>query len=257
VSGGDAEPLVRAEDLGVAFGGMPVLEHISLAVAPGEIVTVIGPNGSGKTTLLRAIIGLIEPDEGTVTRRPDLTVGYVPQHLHIDETLPITVGRFLRLAAPGPAARHAQALAEVGAGGLAGRPIQVLSGGERRRVLLAQALLRAPDLLVLDEPTAGVDIAGQAELYRLIQGLRERHGCAVLLVSHDLHLVMAGTDRVLCINRHVCCEGRPEAVRAHPEYRALFGHDAAAAAALGVYTHEHDHAHAPSGEVLDGDGGRG
>ncbi len=243
--------MIRSEGLSVAFGGPPVLEDIALSVAPGEIVTVIGPNGSGKTTLLRALLGLVEPSAGRVVRRPGLSAGYVPQHLHIDETLPLTVRRFLTLVAPGPAARHARALDEVGAAALAGRPVQVLSGGEKRRVLLAQAILREPDILVLDEPTAGVDITGQAELYRLIHGLRERHRCAVLLVSHDLHLVMGATDRVLCINRHVCCEGQPEAVRAHPEYQALFGREEAAA--LGVYTHAHDHVHAPSGEVLDGD----
>jgi zinc transport system ATP-binding protein len=240
--------LVEALGVDVRVGGRRVLEHIDLSVETGRIVTVIGPNGAGKTTLVRVVLGLVEPSAGTVHRRPGMRVGYVPQHLHIDHTIPLSVRRFLALAAPGTGHRAAGALAEVGAAGVLGRPFQALSGGEAKRVLLAQALLRDPDLLVLDEPGTGVDVGGQAELFALLDAIRGRRGCGILLVSHDLHLVMAASDRVLCINRHVCCTGRPDAVSRHPEYRTLFG--LGLGTDVGVYTHAHDHDHALSGEAV-------
>jgi zinc transport system ATP-binding protein len=244
-------PLVEARGLGVAYGGRTVLERVDLAVAPGEIVTVVGPNGSGKTTLVRAVLGLIDPSAGAVRRREPLSVGYVPQHLAIDPTLPLTVRRFLRLGARAGDDAIDAVLKEVGAGALAGAACHALSGGELRRVALARALLRSPDLLVLDEPTSGVDVSGQAALYRLIRRIRDARGCGVLLVSHSLHLVMAATDRVICLNRHICCEGHPEAVSRHPEYLALFGDEAAGD--IAVYAHHHDHAHDLSGAPVDGD----
>jgi len=244
-------PLVSAVGVTVAYNGTPVLSGVDLAVAENEIVTLIGPNGSGKTTLVRVILGLHRPASGRVDRRPGLSIGYVPQFFHVDETLPLTVHRFLALTAPKGRARIADTLAEVGADHLPGSPLQAISGGEMKRVLLAQALLREPDLLVLDEPTAGVDITGQAELYGLVRAIRDRRGCGVLLVSHDLHLVMAATDFVVCLNHHICCTGRPEAVRRDPEYLALFGREAAEA--LAVYTHAHDHRHDLSGEPIPED----
>jgi zinc transport system ATP-binding protein len=218
---------------------------VSLTVSAGEIVTIIGPNGAGKTTLLRAALGLQRADAGRIERRAGLRVGYLPQRLAIDETLPLTVRRFLALV---PKARRdaAAALVETGATHTLDLPVQTLSGGEVQRVLLARALLREPQLLVLDEPAQGVDIAGQAELFALIRRLRDQHGCGVLLVSHDLHLVMAATDRVVCLNHHVCCSGRPEAVSRDPAYRALFG---AAIEGFALYAHAHDHCHDVAGEV--------
>ena len=189
--------LIEALGLTVRFGGAAVLDAVDLSVARGEIVTLIGPNGSGKTTLARAVLGLLSPDAGTVARQPGISVGYVPQQVRIDATLPLTVERFIRLGAAADDGAIKAALEEVRVPRLIGTPMQGLSGGEMRRVLLARALLRAPDLLVLDEPGAGVDIPGQAELYGLIQSLRDRHGLGVLLISHNLHLVMAATDRVV------------------------------------------------------------
>jgi zinc transport system ATP-binding protein len=200
---------------------------------------VIGPNGAGKTTLLRVALGLQRPDAGHLHRRAGLRFGYVPQRLAIDETLPLTVRRFLALS-PRVPRDLAAALAEVGAAYTLDLPVQTLSGGELQRVLLARALLREPDLLVLDEPVQGVDIKGQAELFALIRRVRDKRGCAVLLVSHDLHLVMAATDRVVCLNHHVCCSGHPEAVSRDPAYRALFG---AAIDGFALYAHRHDHSH--------------
>ncbi|HCF3107451.1 TPA: ATP-binding cassette domain-containing protein, partial [Pseudomonas aeruginosa] len=192
--------LVRLTQVGVSFNGQAVLSDVDLAIEPGQIVTLIGPNGAGKTTLVRSVLGLLKPHVGEVWRRPRLTIGYMPQKLHVDATLPLSVLRFLRLV---PGVRREQALAalrEVGAAHVLERPLQSISGGELQRVLLARALLRKPELLVLDEPVQGVDVAGQAELYRLIGKLRDRYGCGVLMVSHDLHLVMSATDQVVCLN---------------------------------------------------------
>jgi zinc transport system ATP-binding protein len=244
----NAPPLIEAIGVSHGYGGIEVLQHVDLAVAAGEIVSLIGPNGAGKTTLVRILLGLATPMAGRVMRRPGLRVGYMPQQFRLEPSLPMTVRRFLELAqGPGRPSIEA-ALAETGAAALAGHPLLGLSGGETQRVLLARALVREPEFLVLDEPVRGVDVGGQAELYDLVARIRNRRGCGVLMISHDLHLVMAATDRVVCLNRHVCCAGRPEAVSEHPEYLALFG--AAAARRIAIYTHHHDHAHGLAGEVL-------
>ena len=240
--------LVEAQGIEVAFAGNRVLADVDLAVSDGEIVTLIGPNGAGKSTLVRAVLGLIAPDRGRVFLRPGARIGYMPQRLAVDDTLPLTVERFLRLGGKASRAACAAALDEVGVGRLAESPIQGVSGGEMQRVLLARALLREPDLLVLDEPVQGVDVAGQGELFGLITRIRDRRGCGVLMVSHDLHLVMASTDTVVCLNHHVCCTGHPEAVTRHPAYLELFG--PLAAEGLAVYTHQHDHHHGPDGAVV-------
>jgi zinc transport system ATP-binding protein len=242
------EPLISVSGVEVAFAGRRVLEGVELTVRPGEIVTLIGPNGAGKSTLVRVVLGQLEPDRGAVRRRPGLTVGYLPQRLSVDPTLPLTVRAFLNLPRRKPEAMLETALAEVGVPGVLEWPFQELSGGETQRVLLARALLNDPALLVLDEPLQGVDFAGQLALFQLIAEVRRRRGCGVLMVSHDLHLVMAGTDSVVCLNRHVCCSGAPESVRHHPEYLALFGPKAAEG--LAVYSHAHDHHHDLSGHVV-------
>ncbi|MGD9830005.1 MAG: ATP-binding cassette domain-containing protein [Hyphomicrobiaceae bacterium] len=241
----DAGFLVSARGIVVRRAGLTILESVDLDVSAGEIVTLIGPNGAGKTTLVRTILGLERPDAGTITRRPGLTVGYAPQRFDLDKTLPMTVERFLTLARKASAQEVAATLAEVGASHVAGRQIANLSGGEFQRVILARALIRRPDLLVLDEPVRGVDYLGEADLYTLIGRIRTERGLGVLLVSHDLHVVMAASDRVLCLNRHVCCSGVPDSVAQHPEYVRLFGRETARAFA--VYTHHHDHAHDLSG----------
>jgi len=248
-STGKGTALVTAEGIDVSFGRSKVLAGVDLAVHRGEIVTLIGLNGSGKTTLVRVILGLLTPQSGAVRRRPELSIGYVPQQLSVDPALPMTARRFLSLPRRQPEATLREALDEVGAGYLIEQPIQSLSGGETQRLLLARALLRDPDLLVLDEPLQGVDFNGQLALFDLIGAVRHRRHCGVLLVSHDLHLVMAGTDRVICLNHHICCTGAPEAVSRHPEYLALFG--PRAAEGLAVYTHAHDHQHDISGAVVE------
>ncbi len=244
------ESLARITGVSKSFAGRTVLDHVELTVAERQIVTVIGPNGAGKSMLLRVLLGLVKPDSGQVWLKPGIRIGYMPQKLPVDGTLPLTVRRFLELGRQGGTENLQAALDEVGAPHVMDSPIQAVSGGEFQRVLLARALMRSPHLLVLDEPVQGVDVAGQEDLFRLILRIRDKRGCGVLMVSHDLHLVMAATDTVVCLNHHVCCTGRPEAVRADPAYLALFG---AAAGALAIYTHHHDHTHDAAGHVLPGD----
>ncbi|QWA09028.1 zinc ABC transporter ATP-binding protein ZnuC [Sodalis ligni] len=240
--------LVTLNHISVSFGARRVLSDISFSLRAGRILTLVGPNGAGKSTLVRVVLGLIPADAGTLVRDPRLRIGYVPQKIYLDTTLPLTVERFMRLRPGVEKQELPEALARVHAAHLLAQPMQKLSGGEMQRVLLARALLNRPQLLVLDEPTQGVDIAGQAALYELIQQIRHTLGCGVLMVSHDLHLVMAQTDEVLCLNQHICCSGTPEVVLAHPDYIAMFGYQGADA--LAVYRHHHNHGHDLSGETV-------
>lgn len=233
--------LIEASGLTLALDGRTVLRDVSLAVRPGEIITIVGPNGSGKSSLLRALIGAVPPASGKVTRRPGLRIGYVPQKLTIDPTLPITVDRFLSLPRRAPAAERAEALTHAGAEGLGSRQMTQLSGGQFQRVLLARALLGAPQILLLDEATQGLDQPGAAAFYRRIEEIRTTMGCAIVMVSHDLHVVMAASDRVLCVNGHICCDGTPEVVASAPEYQALFG--TGTQGTLALYRHDHSHHH--------------
>ncbi len=256
-AGADGGALIETCGLTLGYGKRVVLRDVDLAIRPGEIVTVVGPNGSGKSTLVRALLGVGRPVSGQVLRRDGLRIGYVPQRLAIEETMPLTVGRFLSLPRPVDAAAQARACALVGAPGLEAVQMAELSGGQFQRILLARALLMAPELLLLDEPTQGLDQPGVAAFYRLVEAVRRDTGCAVLLVSHDLHVVMSAADRVICLNGHVCCEGTPQVVREAPEYRALFG--AGTGGALALYRHEHDHDHDHDHDHGDGNelGGRG
>ena len=233
--------LISAQNLSVRFGGDAVLSHISLSIEPGEIVTILGPNGSGKSTLLRALLGILPPAEGAVRRAPGLRLGYVPQKLAIDRTMPMTVRRFLSLPNRASDTEARAALSRVNLPDLEARQMAALSGGQFQRVLLARALLSKPQLLILDEPTQGLDQPGEAAFYRLIEEVRRETGAAVLMVSHDLHVVMAASDRVICLNGHICCEGTPRVVSNAPEYRALFG--LGTQGALALYQHDHDHSH--------------
>ena len=234
------EPLLALQGIGLSLAGRPILQAVDLRVDAGEIVTLIGPNGAGKTTLVRVALGLLRPDVGEVTRCAGVRIGYVPQRAPVDAILPLTVRRFLTLGGRVERQRLEQVLAQVGALHVLESPVQAISGGEMQRVLLARALLREPQLLVLDEPIQGVDVHGQQELFELIRQIVAERGCGVLLVSHDLHLVMAASHRVVCLNGHVCCTGTPEAVGRDPAYLRLLG---SAAATLALYTHHHDHRH--------------
>ena len=241
----DATALVSARGLAFSRHGRPILSGIDLDVRQGEIVTLIGPNGAGKTTLVKLVLGIEAPDAGTVSMPPTTRIGYVPQRFEVQRAIPMTVAHFLALGHGAEPAAVAAALKDVGAERTANQQLSQLSGGETQRVLIARALLRNPNLLVLDEPARGVDYVGEADLYDLISRIRDERKLGVLLISHDLHVVMAKSDRVICLNGHVCCSGQPETVAQHAEYARLFGPQVAGT--LGVYLHHHDHAHDLSG----------
>lgn len=246
------ETLITLAKAGHARGGRPLVEGIDLTIARGEIVTLIGPNGSGKSTTAKMATGVLKPTSGTVIRKPGLTIGYVPQKLSIDWTLPLTVERLMTLTGSFSSGAIEAALSAVGALRLRHAAVQELSGGEFQRVLFARAMIRKPDLLVLDEPVQGVDFSGEVALYELVRQIRDTTGAGILMISHDLHVVMAETDTVLCLNGHVCCRGTPSAVKSSPEYLALVG--PRAASTLAIYEHHHDHEHHDDGCVV-GKGG--
>lgn len=236
-----AQPLIEARQLGVRLGGETIIRNVNLRVFNGQIVTLIGPNGAGKSTLIKTLLGVHQVSEGQLTLAPSLTIGYMPQRISIDDSLPLSVYRLMTLTHRASKPKVVEALRLTDVPHLIDRPVQQLSGGEFQRVMLARALLKQPDVLVLDEPVQGVDFNGEVDLYRLIQRIRDERGCAILMVSHDLHLVMAATDEVVCLNGHVCCTGAPETITQQPEFTQLFGHKHADA--LAFYSHRHDHNH--------------
>ena len=248
----ETDPLITLQRASARHGEKWLVRGVDLSVRRGEIVTLIGPNGSGKSTTAKMALGILKPDEGTAHRADGVTVGYVPQTLAIDWTVPLSVDRFMQLTGRLSRAETTEALDRVGIAHLAWAEVRRLSGGEFQKALLARALARQPDLLVLDEPVQGVDFNGQIALYRPISDIRDQLNCGILMISHDLHVVMAATDSVVCLNGHVCCSGAPSAVAENPAYRELFG--SAAASAIAVYEHHHDHTHLPDGRVLHTDG---
>lgn len=238
-------PLLVLKHVSLKHHQQSLLDDVSLSLSARQIMTIIGPNGAGKSTLIKIALGLIKPDSGTVFRQPNLRIGYMPQRLSLNPLMPLSVERFLAMA---NTRNIDTALERTGISHLRKRPLHDISGGETQRVLLSRALLSDPDLLVLDEPAQGVDINGQTELYELINQLRDSLGCAVLMVSHDLHWVMAQTDTVICLNQHICCHGHPEHVSNDPAYLSLFGRRHAEAVAL--YQHDHDHQHDIHGDIV-------
>ncbi len=240
--------LLQAENISLHINQRQILDNINLSIKPGEILTLIGPNGSGKTSLVRVLLGLVKADQGSLKKKDNLVIGYVPQKLHFGTELPMSVERFLQMGLKIKTDEIKHTASTLNIASLLTQAVQSVSGGEFQRILLARALLRNPDLLVLDEPAQGVDINGQQQLYQLISNIRDELGCGVLMVSHDLHLVMEATDQVLCLNTHICCTGHPQAVSKHPEYLKLFG---ASLEGVAVYTHQHDHSHDLSGDVVE------
>lgn len=249
---GGAAPLVRVDKAGVRYRDLWSVRDVSLSLEPGKIVTLIGPNGAGKSTTAKLVVGIVKPSEGRVRHAPNLRIGYVPQKLQVDWSLPLSVKRFMGLTHRLSAGEVRVALAKTGVSHLMTAELSTLSGGELQRVMLARAISRKPNLLVLDEPAQGVDMAGEVALYDLIGQTRDELNCSILLVSHDLHFVMASTDHVVCLNRHICCEGAPEIVAATSEYADLLG--AQSGQQFAIYRHQHDHVHLPDGRVQHADG---
>lgn len=237
--------LIQASNLSAHRPGTsePVLRNVEFSIAPAEIVTVVGPNGSGKSSLIRALLGHLPAATGKVRRQNGLRIGYVPQRVQLDGSIPLTVRRFLSLPKRISDDMASRALNRTGVSGLEQRQLTQLSGGQFQRVLLARALLHDPQLLVLDEPTQGLDQPGIVAFYQLINDIRHETGAAILMVSHDLLVVMRSSDRVICLNGHICCEGTPHDVSAAPEYLAMFGGEAKGTLALYRHHHDHDHDH--------------
>ncbi|XID76111.1 metal ABC transporter ATP-binding protein [Alkanindiges sp. WGS2144] len=226
--------LIQLNNINMQFEQRVVLQNVNLIIHTREIISLIGPNGAGKSTLVKVLLGILLPQQGTVSRLPHLKIGYVPQRFNPSASLPLRVLDLLEISAY-PADFVKQIVMETGIAHLLKRQVQQLSGGERQRVLLARALLKKPQLLVLDEPMQGLDIQSETELYAYVRALPERYGCAVLMVSHDLQWVMQGTQRVICLNRHICCSGTPADIQQHPAYQEIFG------TGRTIYQHQHDH----------------
>lgn len=240
-------PLIELKQINVIFAEKTALRDINLKIYPNSIITIVGPNGGGKSTLLKTLLKLQKPSSGEVLYHDKVRIGYVPQKIHLDHSLPLTVSRFLRLS-KGVNKRDVEAtLTQLSIHHLAEQNMQKLSGGEMQRVLLARAILNKPNLLVLDEPTQGVDINGQAELYQLIHQTQQALNCAVVMVSHDLHIVMADSKEVLWINQHICCAGTPETLSNDPTFMRLWGNQIAQN--VGFYSHHHNHHHNMHGDV--------
>lgn len=247
MSSGDNPVLLSLTNAGIRRAGRWIVNNISVSVRKNEIVTMIGPNGAGKSTVAKMLLGVIKPDRGEAAQMKGVRIGYVPQTIKIDWSLPLSVARFMALTQRLKMNEMLTALGRTGADHLIHSHMRDLSGGEMQRVMLARAIALKPDILVLDEPVQGVDFAGQIALYNLIKSLRSELGCAIFIISHDLNIVMAGTDRVICLNGHVCCQGTPTMVKATREFQSLFGKEAAETHA--VYSHHHDHVHLPDGRV--------
>ena len=229
--------LIEVRNLNVAYGRKKVLKDVNLTLSKDEIVTIVGPNGSGKTTLFKSIIGSVPITSGKVFIKPNLKIGYVPQVLNIDRSMPLTVERFLKLAKN----RNDQGLLKarqiLGSDDLLSNQISNLSAGQLQRVLLGHALMNDPDILLLDEATRGLDQPGSAAFYKKIEEIRDTTGCAILMISHDLHVVMSASNRVICLNGHICCQGEPKSVASYPEYKAMFG--SKVEGTLALYQHNH------------------
>ena len=233
--------LIKASNITVNRGGKKILDDVSLKVGTSDFITVLGPNGGGKSMLLKCLMGFYAPDQGQVTKANHLKVGYVPQQFSSEHTMPISVSQFLNLRKTLSPNELDKISTETNITDLLHKPLNVLSGGELQRILLARSLIGKPSLLVLDEPAQNLDIAGQLAFYKLLTRIYEQRELTILMVSHDLHMVMATTRRVICLFRHVCCSGEPQVVTKDPEFKTLFGNDMAEM--MAVYQHGHKHSH--------------
>ncbi len=233
--------IAKLENIGLKINDQEILRDINLELANGKITTLIGPNGGGKTSIARILLGIIKAQSGKVIMMPEIKIGYMPQKISIDKTIPLTALDFILLSTNKVSFDESMKnlAAQLGVEKILTKQIHDLSGGQLQRVLFLRAIINKPELLVLDEPTQCMDIAGTQEFYDILDKIRKATNCAVLLISHDLHLVMQNTDVVFCVNHHVCCHGSPESVNQHPEYLSLFG----TKSNLAVYQHHHDHKH--------------
>ena len=244
--------IISADNISHRFNNRVVLDQVSLEVKKGDFITIIGPNGAGKSTLLKCLMGLITPDHGQIKRKPHSRIGYIPQRMAVNPSLPITVARFIELNKSKASTPNRTSLTvDLGINDLAHKPIHSLSGGEWQRVLLARALQDEPEAIILDEPAQNLDISGQLQFYKTLDEIHQNRGIAILMVSHDLHMVMASTQQVVCLYHHICCSGAPQTVARDPEFAHLFGQDMAKMMAIYQHQHDHDHHHGHHGHHHD------
>ncbi len=242
-------PLIKVENLSVNLNNKTILKNINFEIMHQQIITIIGPNGAGKSTLLKAILGFIKPSSGKIITHPNLKIGYMPQKIFFSEQIPITVIKFLNLNNNLNIKENIELIQlnkELNIEQLLDKSIHSLSGGELQRVLLAKSLLNKPNLLILDEPTKSIDVNGQAEFYKLCSNLQEKLHCAIIMASHDLNIVMSGINFVICLNKHICCQGLPETISQHKEFIELFGTNLNK---LAFYAHHHNHQHLLNGDI--------
>ena len=233
--------IASLENIGLKIGNRQIIDNISFKLNKGEITTLIGPNGGGKTSIARILLGVLKPSCGSVKKDSSIIIGYMPQKITIERTIPMTVADFLKLSSRKVIFDEAvkKLLSRLKLQLILDQQIHDLSGGQMQKILFLRAIINNPDLLVLDEPTQYMDIGAVEEFYYIIEEIKQTRKCAILLISHDLHTVMQKTDFVVCVNHHVCCQGSPESINQHPEYLSLFGN----ISTLGIYQHHHDHKH--------------
>ena len=233
--------LISAKNVSVLKHQKSILDNIDIQINKNDFITIIGPNGAGKTMLLKCLMGFYKPTSGRIERKEKLKIGYMPQSISIINTMPITVKDFITVRKEYDDISLNKVITEVNIGEIVYKQLSVLSGGEMQRVLLARSLLNNPDLLILDEPAQNLDISGQLNFYKLIQEIYSKRDISILMVSHDLHLVMVSTKKVLCLYKHICCSGEPQQIAKDPEFLSMFGKDMANM--MSIYQHSHDHNH--------------
>jgi zinc transport system ATP-binding protein len=233
--------IAELENIGLKINHQKIIDKISLQLKRGEITTLIGPNGGGKTSIAHILLGILKPTSGKVLKNSQIKIGYMPQKIEIDKTIPLTAQDFIQLSTHKIELDETfkNLISHLNVKKILNKQIHDLSGGQLQKILFLRALINKPDLLVLDEPTQYMDISAIEDFYQIIDEVRKANNCAILLISHDLHMVMQKTDVVFCINHHVCCHGSPESVNQHPEYLSLFGNRSEVA----IYQHHHDHQH--------------
>ena len=230
--------LISAKNINVFKNDKFILQNVDVQINKNDFITIIGPNGAGKTMLLKCIMGFYKPDNGTIIKKENLKIGYMPQSTNIINTMPINVKSFVTLRKKYDQVSLKQVVIETKIGEIIDKQISILSGGEMQRILLARSLLNNPELIILDEPAQNLDIAGQMNFYELLQSIYSKRKLSILMVSHDLHLVMVSTKKVLCLSNHICCSGKPQQIAQDPEFISMFGKDMANM--MAVYQHNHN-----------------
>jgi len=235
-----ANALISAHNISVVKNEKAILKNIDIEINKNDFLTIIGPNGAGKTMLLKCLMEFYKPDSGKIIKKPNLKIGYMPQSINIINTMPLSVQNFITVRKKFDEVSFKKVVSETQTEKIIDKQLSVLSGGEMQRVLLARSLLNNPELLILDEPAQNLDVSGQIYFYNLLQSIYLKRGLSVLMVSHDLHLVMVSTKKVICLSNHICCYGKPQHITKDPEFISMFGKDMANIMAVYQHSNESD-----------------